>query len=101
MSAIQPGDRIDSYRLERLIDDTGRSQVWLARDERLDRNVALKVRWLATSTEAEAERIRFERSSRVAARVEHPGLISVYESGATASTSYLAMQYVPGRNLAA
>lgn len=101
MSAIQPGDRIGSYRLERLIDDTGRSQVWLARDERLDRNVALKVRWLATSTEAEAERIRFERSSRIAARVEHPGLISVYASGATASTSYLAMQYVPGRNLAA
>jgi hypothetical protein len=90
---------IGPYRLERLIDDTGRSQVWIAHDDRLDRNVALKVRELATASEAAAERERFAHAARIAARVEHPGVIAVFESGATESLAYLAMRYVPGRDL--
>ena len=59
---------------------TGRSQVWLAYDEPLDRNVALKVREFENATSAEIESRRFEDFARLAARIEHPGIIAVYES---------------------
>ncbi len=99
MSTPRIGDSVGPYCLERLIDDTGRSQVWIAHDDRLDRNVALKIRARTIDGDEATRGDRFDRAARIAAKVEHPGVIAVFESGATTSHAYLAMRYVPGRDL--
>jgi serine/threonine-protein kinase len=69
--------------------------VYLARDERLDRPVALKV-LAPVLAEDEAFRKRFIRESRAAAAVEDPHIIPVFEAGEAGGMLYIAMRYVPG-----
>jgi serine/threonine-protein kinase len=65
------------------------SEVWLARDERLGRTVAIKlVRPEMESGEA-----------RMVARLQHPNIVAVHDAGESDGTSYLVMEYVEGRSL--
>ncbi len=96
----QPGSILAHYRLERLIDDTGRSQVWVARHEELDRSVALKMRTYASAHEAQEEERAFVQQARLIARIEHPGIIPIFDAGVDGSTAYMAMRYIHGRSLA-
>jgi serine/threonine protein kinase len=86
---------IAGYLLERKIGEGGMAVVYRARDERLDRPVALKVLapWLATDPEF---RQRFIRESRSAAAVDHPSIIPIYEAGNTGDSLFIAMRYVRG-----
>ena len=69
--------------------------VFRARDERLDRRVALKV--LAPALAADAEfRQRFSRESRAAAAVDDPHIIPVYEAGEADGVLFIAMRFVAG-----
>jgi len=73
--------------------------VWLARDERLDRPVAVK----AISDVLAADPVflrRFEREARVAAGLSHPNLVGVYDFAVDAQPPFLVMEYVPGGTLA-
>src|SRR6202030_3634281 len=70
------GARLGQYRLERRLGGGGMAVVYLARDERLDRRVALKV-LAPVLAEDEAFRKRFIRESRAAAAVEDPHIIPV------------------------
>ena len=74
--------------------------VYRAEDERLRRRVALK---LLSAQLAADERFceRFVRESRLAAAIEHPGVVPVYEAGDIDGVLYLAMRYVDGRDLGA
>lgn len=76
------------------------SVVYRALDLRLDRPVALK---LLTSDLARDDRFRarFLRESRLAAAIEHPNIIPVYEAGEADGVLYLAMRYVDGTDLSA
>jgi len=69
--------------------------VYLARDGRLDRLVALKIMAPALSAD-EAFRTRFIRESHAAAAVDHPHIIPVFEAGDADDMLYIAMRYVPG-----
>ena len=89
------GARLGQYRLERRLGGGGMAVVYLARDERLDRPVALKV-LAPVLAEDEAFRKRFIRESRVAAAVEDPHIIPVFEAGEVGGMLYIAMRYVPG-----
>jgi len=94
-AAFVPGARIAGYLLEKEIGAGGMAVVYRARDERLDRPVALKV--LATGLAGDAEfRARFLRESRAAAAVDDPHIIPVYEAGQAGEVLFLAMRYVPG-----
>jgi hypothetical protein len=74
------------------------SVVYRAQDLRLDRPVALKV--LTTDLAADERfRARFLRESRLAAAIEHPNIIPVYEAGEAGGVLYLAMRYVDGTDL--
>ena len=69
--------------------------VYRARDERLDRRVALKLLVPALAMDA-AFRQRFIRESRAAAAVDHPNIIPIYEAGEAGGSLFIAMRYVQG-----
>jgi len=89
------GARIAGYRLEEQIGQGGMAVVFRARDERLSRQVALKVLTPALATD-EAFRHRFIRESRSAAAVDDPHIIPVFEAGDENGILFIAMRYVPG-----
>jgi serine/threonine protein kinase len=89
------GAQVAGFRLERPLGRGGMAVVYLARDERLDRLVALKVLAPALAAD-EAFRTRFIRESRAAAAVDHPHIIPVFEAGEAGGVLFIAMRYVPG-----
>ena len=94
--AVAAGDPVPiaGYRIEAQIGAGGMAVVYLARDERLGRQVALKV--LSPHLGADRDfRLRFIRESRAAAAVDHPNIIPVYEAGEAADgVLFIAMRYV-------
>jgi serine/threonine protein kinase len=87
--------KIAGYRVERDIGHSDMAAVYLARDERLDRQVALKVLVPELADDA-AFRTRLLNESRAAADLRHPHIIPVYEAGDAGGILYVAMRYVPG-----
>ncbi len=79
----------------------GMATVYIALDRRLDRDVALKVMHphLADGASGADFIARFRREARTAARLTHPGLVSVFDQGVDGETSYLTMELVTGVNL--
>ena len=86
---------LDRYRLVRRIGAGGMGVVYLARDEHLERDVAVKR--IAIELDREA---RGEREALAAARLSHPGIVALYESGRDDDAVYLVSELVRGRTLA-
>jgi eukaryotic-like serine/threonine-protein kinase len=85
---------LDRYRLRRRLGTGGFATVWRARDERLDRDVAIKI--------LPRERVvggRFEREARAAARLAHPGIVTLYEAAVDDEGAYLVSELVHGTTL--
>src|SRR5262245_42973570 len=97
MSTI-PADIISHYRLLETLGRGTMGDVWLAEDTQLPRKVAIKLlpRHLARDEEAVA---RLLREAEAAARVEHPAVITIYESGMHEGQPYLVMQWADGETL--
>lgn len=87
----------DRYVLERVLGRGGMATVYLARDLKHDRHVALKVLDAEIAASFGAE--RFQREIRVAARLHHPHVLSVYDSGEAAGRLWFTMPYVRGESL--
>jgi eukaryotic-like serine/threonine-protein kinase len=86
------------YRLERILGTGGMASVWLARDERLGRPVAVKL--LSDSLAHDESYLhRFRREARLAAGLSHPNLVTVYDFGDEDERPYLVMEYVEGGTL--
>src|SRR3954470_4224823 len=85
------------YHLERRIGAGGYGVVWEARDEKLEREVAVKV--IAIEGEGRATQ-RAEREGRTAARLNHPGIVQLYELGTDQEAVYLVSELVRGRTFA-
>jgi serine/threonine-protein kinase len=95
---LLPGTEFASYRIERTLGRGGMSVVYLAEHEWLQRKVALKV--LAPQlAEDDRFRERFIRESRLAASLDHPNVIPIYEAGGTGGDLFIAMRYVEGSDL--
>ncbi|HEX3480956.1 MAG TPA: serine/threonine-protein kinase [Kofleriaceae bacterium] len=95
---LRPRDpEFGRYILLELIGAGGMGVVYAAFDPRLDRKVALKLVW----DEDAAARASIEREARLAARLQHPNAIAIYDVGAVGERVYLAMEYVDGATLAA
>lgn len=84
------------YRLLERIDEGGAGQVWRGRDERLDRDVAVKI--LGPSAD-EAFRERFADEARRAAAVVHPNVVTVFDEGRDGSDAFMVMEHVRGKTL--
>ncbi|MFF1404019.1 serine/threonine-protein kinase [Streptomyces sp. NPDC058294] len=92
------GRRVAGYLIESEIGRGGMAVVYRARDLRLDRTVALKL--LAPElARNDTFRKRFTHESQVAAAIDHPHIVPVFEAGETDGVLYIAMRYVPGSDL--
>jgi len=92
------GSTFGLYRIESLLGRGGMSVVYLAEDTRLGRRVAIKV--LSAELAADdAFRSRFVRESQLAAGLEHPNIVPVYEAGEAEGQLFIAMRYVRGTDL--
>jgi serine/threonine protein kinase len=92
--APEPALVMDRYRLIKRLGSGAFGTVWSARDERLDRDVAVKV--------LPRERVihaRFEREARAAARLQHPAIVTLYEAAVDDEGAYLVSELVRGRTL--
>lgn len=90
------------YRLVRQLGRGGMGVVWQAHDERLDRTVAVKQLLLPaglTGPEADEVKRLTVREGRIAARLQHPNLIMVYDVAEDGGQPYLIMEYLPSRSL--
>ncbi|MBH0775909.1 serine/threonine-protein kinase [Nocardia bovistercoris] len=89
------GEVFAGYRIEGVLGSGGMGTVYLAAHPRLPRRVALKL--LAKDLYADEEvRRRFEREADVAARLDHPHIVSVLDCGAEHGQLWISMQYVDG-----
>ena len=95
---LQPGTEVASYRIVATLGRGGMSVVYLAEHDWLQRKVALKV--LAPQlADDERFRERFVRESRLAASLDHPNVIPIYEAGASGGELFIAMRFVEGSDL--
>ena len=93
LSRMLPDRTVDA-----LLGRSGMSVVYRAEDRRLRRNVALKL--LAPElAEDERFRERFLRESELAASLDHPHIVPIYDAGEVEGQLYIAMRYVPGGDL--
>jgi serine/threonine protein kinase len=98
-SQPDPDIQIAGYRIEARLGSGGMGEVYRAVQLSLDRRVALKV--LAPKLAADdVFRRRFLRESRIAASIDHPSIIPIYETGEDRGLLYIAMRYVDGMDLA-
>jgi hypothetical protein len=88
---------LDRYRLQRRLGAGAFGTVWLARDERLERDVAVKI--LPRERTMSHPPGRFEREARAAARLSHPAIVTLYEAAVDDEGAYLVSELVRGETL--
>src|SRR5437899_1035410 len=94
------GKVICHYRIESLIGIGGMGEVYLARDERLGRKVALKLLPDSLTTD-ETQVSRFKNGVRSASAFNHPNILTVYEIGAEGNRQFIATEFIEGITLRA
>ena len=98
-AAVSPLPEIDGYRMLRVLGHGGMSTVYLAEQESLGREVAIKV-MLPEALADEVSRRRFENEARTVARLEHPHIVGIFEVGRTRDgLPYYAMPHLPRGHL--
>ncbi len=99
MSEFEAGNIIDGrYRVLYRLGVGGMADVYLAQDEQLDRQVAIKLLHRRFAEDPGFVE-RFRREAQAAASLQHPNVVSVFDRGAFDGTYYIAMEYLEGRTL--
>jgi CheY-like chemotaxis protein/predicted Ser/Thr protein kinase len=94
------GTEIAGYRIEERIGRGGMGVVYRAQHMNLQRRAAIKI--IAPEfAETKGFRSRFIREARIAAALQHPNIVTVYDAGQAGQTLYIAMQFIRGSDLAA
>ncbi len=95
---LNAGTKIGRYEILSQLGKGGMGEVYLARDSKLDRNVALKI--LPAELALNRERmLRFVQEAKAAAALNHPNVAHVYEIGEHDGLNFIAMEYVEGKTL--
>ena len=95
---LAAGTRIGPYEILAPLGAGGMGEVYRARDQRLAREVAIKV--LPAEFSSDASRLkRFEKEARSASALNHPNIVTIYEIGSSDGVSYIAMERVEGETL--
>jgi serine/threonine protein kinase len=97
--SLTVGRRLGPYQIESVIGSGGMGEVYLARDTRLGRSVAIKI--LPAHLSAENDRKRFEQEARVISSLTHPHICALHDIGHDDGIDYLVMEYLEGETLEA
>jgi len=92
------GTRLGPYEVVSPLGAGGMGEVYLARDTRLNRDVAIKVLPVGASVDPE-RRARFEHEARAAATLNHPNVLAVYDIGTYAGSPYIVSELLEGEPL--
>src|ERR1700690_4086575 len=92
------GTRLSRYRIESLLGRGGMGEVYKARDELLDRDVALKI--LRRDLTIDDDRVRrFTQEAKLSSSLNHPHIAHIYDVGESEGVRFIAMEYVDGVTL--
>ena len=94
------GKELGSYKIEKLLGAGGMGEVYLARDSKLNRKVALKILPWHFGVDSERSN-RFQREAQALSSFNHPNLITIYEIGEAQGLHFIAMEFVEGKTLSA
>jgi len=95
---MNPGTNVGRYEIRSQIGEGGMGEVYLARDTRLDRQVALKI--LPAELAARRDRMeRFVREAKAAAALNHPNIATIHEIGEEDGVHFIAMEFIDGVTL--
>ena len=96
--ALTSGTLLGAYEILAPLGAGGMGEVYRARDGKLDRDVAIKV--LPQSVAADPDTLaRFEREAKAVAALSHPNILSIFDFGAQAGTTYAVMELLEGETL--
>ncbi|MBD0370953.1 MAG: PD40 domain-containing protein [Pyrinomonadaceae bacterium] len=96
--SLKDGEAVGDYKILRRIGRGGMGEVYLARDQRLGRNVALKV--LPVSYNVFTDRLRrFETEACAASALNHPNILTIYGIGQSDSRHFIATEFIEGATL--
>src|SRR5678815_4192811 len=95
---IPPKTNLGSFEVLSRLGAGGMGEVYLARDTKLERSVALKILPFEVASNAERMR-RFTQEARAAAALNHPNIAHIYEIGAAGDMHFIAMEYIDGVTL--
>lgn len=97
-TALTDGQQLGSYLILKKLGAGGMGEVYLAKDSRLDRTVALKV--LSPDVSADKRRMqRFRQEARVASSLNQPNILTIYEFGEVSNLTFLATEFIDGPTL--
>jgi len=97
-TALNNGQQLGSYLILKKLGAGGMGEVYLARDSRLDRTVALKV--LSPDVSADQRRMqRFRQEAKVASSLNQPNILTIYEFGEVKELTFLATEFIDGQTL--
>ncbi len=96
--ALAPGTKLGPYQISSALGAGGMGEVYLARDTRLDRDVAIKI--LPEHLTNPDLKARFEREAKAISGLQHPHICVLFDVGAYNGTDYLVMEYLEGETLA-
>ena len=95
---MEIGTRLGAYEVIAKLGEGGMGEVYRARDQKLDRDVAIKV--LPQSIAADPDMLaRFEREAKAVAALSHPNILSIFDFGAQGGISYAVMELLEGETL--
>ncbi len=96
--SIKPGTKVGDYQIQKLIGSGGMGEVYQARDERLARDVAIKV--LPPFLTNDPDRLRrFEQEAQATAALNHPNILAAYQMGVYEGAPYLVSELLEGSTL--
>lgn len=96
-SPVTPVVTIPGYKILEVLGKGGMAIVYLAIQESIGRNVALKI--LAPDHTDDSFTDRFLREARIVSQLAHPNIITIYDAGVHQGYHYMCMEYIPGKNL--
>ena len=88
------GKLLGHYRIERELGHGGMGTVYLARDTRLDRPVAIKL--LKIGGASSLDKVRFVKEAKAASALNHPNIVTIYEFGSVDDTDFIVMELIEG-----
>ncbi len=97
--SLHPGGSLGPYTIIECLGVGGMGEVYLARDSKLGREVAIKVLPPSPRGSGELQIARFEREARMLAAINHPNIAAIYDIAEWNNVQFLVLEFIPGRTL--